>query len=183
MHCSSHCLNLTTAKSFALCTLHSIIDHLQQQRRKIIFNRGAPISRARRACVKINTIIIIKHRDYRGAPAPGAPVVPTPLYSTVVGIFLNNPKAMDNNATVASILQRVHRNRKIIAIPLLDHARLMLESNFSNTALVSLSVIGIVPSICCTREVNLDDALVTYADGLLLEELFVPELCRWKHSF
>ena len=56
--------------------------------------------------------------------------------------------------------------RKAIAIPLLDHVQSMLESHFSAVALVLVSLIGIVPSICCTRKVSLDDVLVTYADDL-----------------
>ena len=59
----------------------------------------------------------------------------------------------------------------------------MLESQFSAAALVSVSLIGIVPSICCTREDSLDDALVTYADDLPSAELFEPELRRWKRKF
>ena len=38
-------------------------------------------------------------------------------------------------------------------------------------------------SICCTRAVSLDDALVTYADNLPSAELFMPELHRWKRKF
>ena len=73
--------------------------------------------------------------------------------------------------------------RKAITIPLLDHVQSTLESQFSAAALVSVSLIGIVPSICCTREVSLDDALVTYADDLPSAELFEPEFCRWKRKF
>ena len=73
--------------------------------------------------------------------------------------------------------------RKAITIPLLDHVQLTLESQFSAADLVSVSLIGIVPSICCTREVSLDDALVTYADDLRSAELFEPELRRWTRNF
>ena len=73
--------------------------------------------------------------------------------------------------------------RKAIAIPLLDHVQSTLESQFSAADLVSVSLIGIVPSICCTREVSLDDALVTYADDLRSAELFEPELRRWTRNF
>ena len=73
--------------------------------------------------------------------------------------------------------------RKAIAIPLLDHIQSMLESQFSAAALVSVSLIGIFPFICCTWEVSLDDALTTYVDDLPSTALFEPELRRWKQKF
>ena len=73
--------------------------------------------------------------------------------------------------------------RKVITIPLLDHVQSTLGSQFSVAAVVSVSLIDIVPSICCSRKVSLNDALVTYADDLPSAELFEPELCRWKQKF
>ena len=46
-----------------------------------------------------------------------------------------------------------------------------------------MSLIGVVPSICCTREVSLTNALVTYANDLPSAELFEPEFRRWQQKF
>ena len=73
--------------------------------------------------------------------------------------------------------------RKVIAIPLLDHVQSTLGFQFSVADVVSVSLIDIVPSICCSRKVSLNDALVTYADDLPSAELFERELCRWKQKF
>ena len=58
-----------------------------------------------------------------------------------------------------------------------------LETQFSAAALVSASLIGIVPSICCTRDVDLEQALATYEQDLPSTELFSAELNRWNRKF
>ena len=73
--------------------------------------------------------------------------------------------------------------KKTVAIPLLDHVKSSLETQFSAAALVSASLIGIVPSICCTRDVDLEQALATYEQDLPSLELFSAELNRWKRKF
>ena len=70
--------------------------------------------------------------------------------------------------------------KKTVAIPLLDHVKSSLETQFSAAALVSASSIGIASSICCTRDVDLEQALGTYKQDLPSRELFSADLTRWK---
>ena len=73
--------------------------------------------------------------------------------------------------------------KKTVAIPFLDHVLSTLNSQFSETAKVASSVLGVVPSVCCSRDVNLDAALQKYDQDLPTVELFSSELRRWVRKF
>ena len=69
--------------------------------------------------------------------------------------------------------------KKTVAIPFLDHVLSTLDSQFSEAAKVASSLLGVVPSVCCSQEVNLDAALEKYHQDLPSVELFSGELRRW----
>ena len=73
--------------------------------------------------------------------------------------------------------------RKSVAIPLLDHILSTLEAQFSKAAAVASSLLGVVPSVCCSSEVDLDEALQKYGQDLPSPELFAAEFSRWKRRF
>ena len=73
--------------------------------------------------------------------------------------------------------------KRIVAIPFLDHVLSTLDSQFSEAAKVASSLLGVVPSVCCSREVNLDATLKKYDQDLPSVELFSGELRRWIRKF
>ncbi len=73
--------------------------------------------------------------------------------------------------------------KKTVAIPFLDHVLSTLDSQFSEAAKVASSLLGVVPSVCCSQEVNLDAALEKYHQDLPSVELFSGELRRWIKKF
>ena len=73
--------------------------------------------------------------------------------------------------------------RKSVAIPLLDHILSTLEAQFSKAAAVASSLLGVVPSVCCSSEIDLDEALQKYGQDLPSPELFAAEFSRWKRRF
>lgn len=58
-----------------------------------------------------------------------------------------------------------------------------LSEQFAPSALIAASLIGLVPSILCSREVCLDDAVTKYTADMPSPELFHMELKRWKNHF
>ena len=73
--------------------------------------------------------------------------------------------------------------KKTVVIPFLDHVLSTLNSQFSEAAKVASSVLGVVPSVCCSRDVNLDAALQKYDQDLPSVEPFSSELRRWVRKF
>ena len=73
--------------------------------------------------------------------------------------------------------------KKTNAIPLLDHIISTLDGQFSKSATVASSLLGLVPSVCCSKEIQLNDALEKYAEDLPSPELFPAELKRWRRKF
>jgi len=67
-----------------------------------------------------------------------------------------------------------------VAIPLLDQIIMSINGQFSPSAAVATSLLGLVPSVLCGREVDLKAALTKYSDDLPSPELFQMELQRWK---
>ena len=67
-----------------------------------------------------------------------------------------------------------------VAIPLLDHIIMCIGEQFSPSAKAATSLLGLVPSVLCSRNVNLNAAVNTYADDLPSLELFEMELTRWR---
>ena len=80
-----------------------------------------------------------------------------------------------SNAEAQTPREYFQRN---VAIPLLDHIIMCIEEQFSPSAKVATSLLGLVPSVLCSRNVNLNAAVNTYTDDLSSPELFVMELTR-----
>ena len=53
----------------------------------------------------------------------------------------------------------------------------------ASTAIVASSLLGVVPSVCCSREVNMEAAIEKYNDDLPSPELISTELRRWKARY
>ena len=62
-----------------------------------------------------------------------------------------------------------------MAIPLLDHIIMCMEEQCSPSAKVA-TLLGLVPSVLCSRNVNLNAAVITYTGDLPSPELFEMEL-------
>ena len=58
-----------------------------------------------------------------------------------------------------------------------------MESQFSKASEIASSLLGLVPAVCCSTEVNLDDSLMKYEEDLPSPELFPAEFRRWKRQF
>ena len=69
------------------------------------------------------------------------------------------------------------------AIPLLDHIIANLHSRFSPLALKATSLLCLLPSIVCTKEVDLKEVLELYETDLPSPELAQLELTRWKAEY
>ncbi|XP_022810041.1 zinc finger MYM-type protein 1-like [Stylophora pistillata] len=65
-----------------------------------------------------------------------------------------------------------------VAILLPDHIIMCIEEQFSPSAKVATSLRGLVPSVLCSRNVNLNAAVNTYTDDLPSPELLEMELTR-----
>ena len=74
----------------------------------------------------------------------------------------------------------VQRN---VAIPFLDHVIMCINEQFSPSAIVATSLLGLVPSILCSKKVNLEAAIKKYEADLPSPELFQMELKRWKNRY
>ena len=79
-----------------------------------------------------------------------------------------------SNAEAQTPREYFQRN---VAIPLLDHIIMCIEEQFSPSAKIATSLLGLVPSVLCSRNINLSAA--TYNDDLPSPELFEMELTRW----
>ena len=73
--------------------------------------------------------------------------------------------------------------KRSLAIPFLDHIMSSLESQFPESAVIASTLLGIVPSICCSRGVTFDDAVSMYEQDFPSSELFAMELRRWKNKY
>ena len=56
-------------------------------------------------------------------------------------------------------------------------------NNSSQSALIATSLLGLVPSILCSKEVDIQSAAVTYAADLPSSELLQFEIERWKQKY
>ena len=85
-----------------------------------------------------------------------------------------------SNAEAQTAGEYFQRN---VAIPLLDHIIMCIEEQFSPSAKVATSLLGLVPSVLCSRNVNLNAAVNTCTDDLPSPELFEMELTRWRSRY
>ena len=71
-----------------------------------------------------------------------------------------------------------------VTIPSLDHIIMCIKEQFSPSAKAATSLFGLVPSVLCSRNVNLDAPVNTYTDDLPSpDELFEKELTRWRGRY
>ena len=72
--------------------------------------------------------------------------------------------------------------RRAVLIPFIDHIIQSLEDRFSSSSSIASSLLGILPSGCCTREVCVDKAVDQYISELPSPELFPAEMRRWNRD-
>ena len=70
-----------------------------------------------------------------------------------------------------------------VAIPFIDHIITELESQFSSLTLTASQLLGLVPSVICSSEVDVSNALQLYCNDLPSPELFNQEFIRWKYKY
>ena len=63
-----------------------------------------------------------------------------------------------------------------IAIPLLDHIIMCIDQQFSPSAGIAISLLGLVPSILCSKDVSLEPAVSMYETDLPSPELLQMEI-------
>ena len=85
-----------------------------------------------------------------------------------------------SNIPAASVQEYLQRN---VAIPFLDHIIININRQFSKSAVTAISLLGLVPSIVCSQDVNLEEALIKYRNDLPSHELMDAELGRWRNRY
>ena len=58
-----------------------------------------------------------------------------------------------------------------------------INEQFSSSAIIATSLLDLVTSILCSKEINLEEAIERYEAELPYPELFQMELKRWKNRF
>ena len=97
-----------------------------------------------------------------------------------VGCSPSKPRAAQrqqhrSNAPAESVVEYYKRN---CAIPFLDHILSNLDKQFSSLAITATSLLGLVPSVICTKNVDIREALDVYSEDLPSLELMDMELAR-----
>ena len=85
-----------------------------------------------------------------------------------------------SNAAADNPCEYFQRN---VAIPLLDHIISLLDQQFCDASVTAIMLLGLVPSILCTKNVNLEAAVSKYSADLPSTELFHMELKQWKNRY
>ena len=85
-----------------------------------------------------------------------------------------------SNIPAASVQEYFQRN---VAISFLDHIIISINRQFSKSAVTAISLLGLGPSIICSQDVNLEEALIKYRDDLPSPELMDAELRRWRNRY
>jgi hypothetical protein len=67
-----------------------------------------------------------------------------------------------------------------IAIPFIDHVISHLDHRFSALAITATSLLGLVPAIICSSEVDISPIVKMYNSDLPSPELIDAEIIRWK---
>ena len=73
--------------------------------------------------------------------------------------------------------------KKAVAIPFLDHLLTSLNDQFSKSAIIASSLLGLVPSVLCCHDTSLDAIAQEYKDDLPSPELLSMEVRRWKARY
>lgn len=85
-----------------------------------------------------------------------------------------------SNAAADTPCEYFQRN---VAIPLLDHIISFLDQQFCDSSITAIMLLGLVPTILCSKDVDLDTAVGKYSADLPSPELFQMELKRWKSRY
>ena len=85
-----------------------------------------------------------------------------------------------SNTEAANPLEYYKRN---MAIPFLDHIIAFIDQQFSQSSINASLLLGLVPSVLCSKDVNLQTAVCMYSEDLPSPEVFEMELKRWKHKY
>ena len=62
----------------------------------------------------------------------------------------------------------------------IDHIISDLDEQFSSLAITASSLLGLVPTVICTKQVDITTALELYHEDLPSPELVALEITRWK---
>ena len=73
--------------------------------------------------------------------------------------------------------------KKNVAIPFLDHISTHLAEQFSSLTITAGSILGIVPSVMHSKEIDLSRIVEVYHDDLPSPELLELEIMRWKSKY
>ena len=84
------------------------------------------------------------------------------------------------NAPAESVQEHFLRN---VAIPFLDHVVTDLEARFSPLSVTSSTLLGLLPSVLCSQEVDIAKAVDMHSDDLPSPELIDQEVRRWKFKW
>ncbi|KAL9977462.1 hypothetical protein ACROYT_G014868 [Oculina patagonica] len=95
-------------------------------------------------------------------------------------VWFNHKNVLSENTEAQNPKIYFQRN---VAIPLLDHIIMCINEQFSPSATVAASLLGLVPSVLCSKNVNLEAAVNKYNDDLPSPEMFEMELMRWRGRY
>ncbi|XP_013421627.1 52 kDa repressor of the inhibitor of the protein kinase-like [Lingula anatina] len=70
-----------------------------------------------------------------------------------------------------------------VAIPFLEHISNNLNAKFSGLSTTASSLLGLLPSVICEREMDVTDIVSTYEKDLPSPELVPLEVRRWENRF
>ena len=73
--------------------------------------------------------------------------------------------------------------RKNVAIPLLDHIVMCINQQFSPSAITAVSLLGLLSSILCSKDVCLETALRKYRADFPSPELMQMEFRGWENRY
>ena len=85
-----------------------------------------------------------------------------------------------SNAPAVSVVDYYWKN---VAVPFLDHIISNLDERFSSLTVTASSLLGLVPSVICTKEPDISAAIQMYRQDLPSPELIPSEILRWKMRF
>ena len=105
--------------------------------------------------------------------------------ATKVGSQVSMPRiasrqAHRSNSEATSPLEHYKRN---LVIPFLDHIIMCIDQKFSPSAVIATSLLGLIPSIMCSKKVDIESAASTYAADLPSPELLNSEMEHWKLKY
>ena len=85
-----------------------------------------------------------------------------------------------SNVPAVSVVDYYWKN---VAVPFLDHIISNLDERFSSLTVTASSLLGLVPSVICTKEPDISAAIQMYRQDLPSPELIPSEILRWKMRF